>query len=279
MRERFVIHIDIFLVAVSPTVAQILICFEIELERSGSVRLDLVDRSVASSDDVTAQEELPLEYEFIRISKRMDITHGKRCRIIRIREDTDHLTLLLDIKVDRVRITICINDTLTDAAARTCLAAFEVGLMDPLVISVIIFEVRTSRNALEEVNARLVARENSLSIKTDILPRTEDLTCLTRERLKVGQLSVIVFAVPRSRIVDDLALVLYRLTFLDVELVVRESPANDRRMDHVRLDIIEHISPVGHRENIESVLIAEVQEHVAYRESLNDDAVDTAALH
>ena len=47
----------------------------------------------------------------------------------------------------------------------------------------------------------------------------------------------------------------------------------------MRFNIIEHISAVSHRENIDSVLVTQIQEHIISRERSKYDTVYSAALH
>ena len=64
-----------------------------------------------------------------------------------------------------MRISVTINNTLTDTTVITLLTTFKVSLMNPLIISVIIFKVHTARNNIKKALACFIFRKQICSNK------------------------------------------------------------------------------------------------------------------
>ena len=92
-------------------------------------------------------------------------------------------------------------------------------------------------------------------------------------------LFLICSAVPRTRIIYQHALMLYPDGLFKIEIVVLETPHDDRRMVHGRFDIIPHLEVSGSRYYIDTVLVAQIEELIGERETVRDDAIYAGSLH
>ena len=143
-------------------------------------------------------------------------------------------------------------------------------MVDPLVKRIVVGKSSSSGNSLKEVSSCPVEIEDLLSVETQIFPRSEYSACIARERLHVGYLALCSYllavringpcdlAIPRSRIVDEKALVLDSQSRLGIEVIFLYAPHNDRRVIHAGFNIISQVEVCSSCNNVDTVLVAEI---------------------
>ena len=84
-----------------------------------------------------------------------------------------------------MRVSLGINDSLSDAGILFLFAAYQVCVMDPLVRSVIVSKSGPSGVRLEKVSSRPVEVENLLSVEAEVFPWSENSSGFARQRLNI----------------------------------------------------------------------------------------------